>query len=282
MKKIGNALIIDYTDILSPQTEKSDFIVDHTVNTWQTQRGKKEKKADTTIGKLAEDAVKTALIILGINGYHSYDSIRNDNYKLHAPFDGVLSVNLSNDMIDLIQQDVQKYGAKLSSATRNTLRKNYVYTVEVKSTRLVEKYKTRAGFRTYDSDFQLQNLIASLGKLDFITYPFFTRYGSMTYSQYCLFVEKRINSNKRGKDLEEHVRQIELENANDVYIRVFMDEVDQKALVLGWIDRESFFSHPKTHKLILPGKSEVPLYFVKSISYGYSLEKIDQFFSLKE
>lgn len=280
MKKIGNAIIIDYFDIISNEMGKSEDIVDNTLNTWQMGRGIKEKKADTAIGKLAEDAVKTALNTIGINCYYSYDNIRNDNYKLHAPFDGVLSLSLSDDMIQLICQDVQKSGAKLSSETRNILRYNHIYTVEVKSTRLADKYKVRAGFKTYDSDMQLRNLVFSLGKLDFITYPYFTRYGNLTFQQYCLFAEKRLKTNKRGKDLEEHVRQIELANANDVYIRVFMDEVSKKAIILGWIDRELFFSNPKTHKLILPGKSEIPLYFVKRIESGYSIEKIKDFFLL--
>lgn len=280
MKKIGKAIVIDFSEIVSSENGQSEIIVDNTVNTWQIGRDIKEKKADTKIGKLAEDAVKTALNVLGINCYHSYDNIRNDNYKLHAPFDGVLSIKLNDDMVQLIRQDVQKSGAKLSSSTRNILRNSRVYTVEVKSTRLADKYKVRAGFKTYDSDVQLHNLVSSLRKLDFITYPFFTRYGNFTFQQYCMFAEKRLKTSKRGKELEEHVRQIELDNANDVYIRVFMDENKKKAIILGWIDKESIFSNPKTHKLILPGKSEIPLYFVKSIESGYPIDKISEFLIL--
>lgn len=43
---------------------------------------------------------------------------------------------------------------------------------------------------------------------------------------------------------------------------------------MGYIDKISFFNPPELKKLVQFGKSDVPLYFVKSISKGKSLKSI--------
>ncbi len=270
--ELQNVVVIDYSDITSSKTVNVSDIVNHTVNTWQYGRSYVEKQKDTELGKLAEDAVISVFNQLGIEGYHSYDSFRGDEFKLHAPFDGVFTEKLTKEIIDFINESVQEEGNRLSIETRNQLRSYNAYTVEVKSTRLASKYKQRANFSTYDNIDSLTRLVDSLMNLDYLTYPHFTRYGDMSFNQYCNFVEKRLNTGLSGDDLFNYIKNLELSYATDIYIRVFMDEVEKKALVMGWIDRNTFFNPPETHKLILPGKSEVPLYFVKALKKGFNIK----------
>lgn len=269
--ELQNVVVIDYSDIITSKSVNVSDIVNHTVNTWQYGRSYIEKQKDTELGKLAEDAVISVFNKLGIEGYHSYDSFRADEFKLHAPFDGVFTENLTHEIIDFINNAVQEEGNRLSIETRNTLRKFKTYTVEVKSTRLAPKYKQRANFSSYDNAESLMRLIESLMNLDYLTYPHFTRYGDMSFNQYCNYVEKRLNTGLSSDELYNYIKNLELSYATDIYIRVFMDEVEKKALVMGWIDRNTFFNPPETHKLILPGKSEVPLYFVKSLKKGFNI-----------
>lgn len=266
--------IVDYSAIKKTTDSEVRDIVANTVNTWQRGRSEKEKTADTQLGKLAEDVVMATLSAIGINNYYSYDGFRNDNFKLHAPFDGVFCANLTKDMALIINNAVRTEGPHLSAKTRNFLREKGIKTVEIKSTRLTDKYKERNNFTSYSDTYGLERLYNYLMTLDYLTYPYYTRYGDMTYSEYCNYVERRIKTGLSGSKLENHIRQIELDNATDIYIRVFMDESEQKALVMGWIDRDTFFSPPETQKLFKRFKSEVPLYFVKALKNGYPLESL--------
>lgn len=271
-KIINNIILLDFDEV---EVEKINIngLVNNTVNTWQANRSIAEKRADTEIGKFAEVAVISALKIYGTNCYYSYDSFRTDNYKLHAPFDGLLIKELKTDLVSLINKSIISEGTKLSSDTREKIRQSGGFTVEVKSTRLAQKYKDRVGFHNYENNEELKSLLNELNSLDFLTYPYFTRYGDMTFDQYCWFAETHyLHTYKRGQELRDYVTQIELSNAADFYIRVFVDEIEKKVLIMGCLDRYSFFAKPKTQKLVLPGKSEIPLYFVKSIKDGHPLE----------
>lgn len=276
MINIGNCIILDYNDVVQSAKNEVDNIARHTVNTWQYGRSYAEKLDDTKLGKFAEDVVITILNRLNIDGYYSYDSFRSDNFKIHAPFDGILSKNFSKQLVDLINEKVQEEGNRLSIDTREAIRNLNAHTVEIKSTRLAPKYKTRAGFTSYNDKNSIERLIDYLMGLDFLNYPYFTRYGDMSYEKYCLFVEQYIKTGLEIDALKEKVRELELLHSTDIFIRVFMDEANQKAIVMGWIDRNKFFTPPHTQKLILPGKSEVPLYFVKSLRYGYHLSKLKE------
>ena len=161
---------------------------------------------------------------------------------------------------------IKEETSKLSAATRDRIRNMNAWTVEIKSTRLAQKYKDRAGFTTYQDRTQIARLADSLKGLDFLTYPFFIRQGNFTFFEYCLYVNKYfLHTDLKGASLAEYVKNIELGNACDIYMRVFVDEVEKKALIMGFIDRFSFFRYPATHKLVLPGKSENALYFVKKL-----------------
>ena len=280
MLNIGNSTLLDYAEIKHHERENADIaaIADNTVNTWQPWRKETEKYADTTLGKLAEDAVMTLFAKLSIAGYYPYDSFRTDGFKLHAPLDGIFSANFPRKLIDLINEDVQRSEGRLSVATREAIRAANAYSVEIKSTRLAEKYKTRAGFTSYNDAASVRSLVGYLMNLDFLCYPHFVRCGDMTYDQYCLFAEKRLNTHLPLNELKEKVRENELLHAYDILIRVFMDEENKKAIVMGWIDRFRFFSSPILRKLPSKNKSENALYFVKPLKYGFPLRDLGKLF----
>ena len=274
---LNGVILLDWKNIDNVDNISIPKLTKNTANTWQSDRTEEEKAADTMIGKLAEAAFIESLKILGIKGYVSYDEIRDDDFKLHAPFDGVFSRGLSKETNDFINLAVRNEGPKLCAKTRSILRSKGVLTVEIKSTRLAKKYKEKAGFKSYGSEKELTSLVETLRDLDYLTYPFFTRYGEMSFDQYCAFAEKKINSGLKGERLREKIKSIEKGNSDDLYVRVFVDEESKKCLVMGWIDSDRFFGDPETHKLILPGKSEVPLYFVKAIRKGNSLTELNSF-----
>ena len=78
----------------------------------------------------------------------------------------------------------------------------------------------------------------------------------MSYEKYCLFVEQRIKTGLGIDALKEKVRELELLHSTDIFIRVFMDEANQKAIVMGWIDRRRVLlgtrAHMKAHEITVP------------------------------
>ena len=66
---VNGVLIIDYKNIIDDEIN-TDYLSDHTMNTWQSDRTAEDKLSDTLIGKHAEAAVETALNVIGITDYH--------------------------------------------------------------------------------------------------------------------------------------------------------------------------------------------------------------------
>lgn len=277
IKKIRNHYIIDYADVDLFNRKEVLNLSDHTANTWQAKRSHAEKIKDTYLGKIAENAVITAFHYFGIDNYISYDEIRIDDFEEHAPFDGVFCKSISNDVIQLIYKSILKDGAKLSEEVRTYLRNNKIITCEVKSTRLTDKYKNKVGFKGYEDNDSLEHLFDYLDSLDYITYPYFTRYGNYSFEQYCEFVARKKGLKLIGDELKDYIKKIELIFASDIYLRVFVDEKEKKFIIMGWITKWKLLDPPETHKLYQRGKSEVPLYFVKSISKGFDLKTLKNY-----
>lgn len=277
IKSFNNVIIMDFDDVVDNSNNEIADISTHTFNTWQKDRLMNEKVSDTKIGKFAEDAVITAFNFLDIPNYYSYDDFRTDNFELHAPFDGIFIDNSKEYIFKLVNDKVKEEGSQLSIKTKNILRDYKTFTCEIKSTRLADKYKSRSNFISYSDEQSLNRLIDYLFTLDFLNYPHFTRYGDMSYSQYCQFVRTKYKLNVSDNELNSYIRNIELEFASDIFIRVFVDEILKKVIIMGWIDRVTFLTPPETHKLILPGKSELPLYFVKALKKGFPLESLAKY-----
>lgn len=281
---VDNSFIIDFDDIIADKNINIHKLVLSTFNTWQKSRDLSQKESDTAIGKIAEFAVATAFRIFNIPLYHSYDSFRTDGFKLHAPFDGLLCKNLNKELIDIINSSVANIGPKISSSIRKEIRKFDAFTVEVKSTRLAKKYKERANFKNYDNQSEVENLIKELSSLDFITYPYFSREGDYSFSSYCDLAKAKLCLNYSGESLKAEVLKHERNNSDDIYIRVFIDEELHKAIIMGWIDKKSFYENATLMKLIKRNKSENALYFACPLKLGRAIPEINSltFYYLKE
>lgn len=275
LQLINNAIIINFDDIIADKNLNIHKLVVNTFNTWQKGRTTYQKEADTNIGKIAEFAVATAFRIFNVPIYYPYDSFRKDNFKLHAPFDALLCECLEDDLVELINSSVKKNGPKLSPEVRKQIRNFDAFTVEIKSTRLAKKYKERAHFTDYNNPKEVESLFSELDSLDFLTYPFFLREGDLNFENYCEFVKNKIGLSSIDNDLKKDVLKIEKENSDDVYIRVFIDEDARKAIIMGWVDKKTFYENASLMKLIQKGKSEKALYFVCPLRMGRPLTDIN-------
>ena len=61
---------------------------------------------------------------------------------------------------------------------------------------------------------------------------------------------------------------------DDFYIRVYMDEIHNKALILGFITKEDFMKPPYIKKMPKFGKSENALYLAKNLTARKPLEDL--------
>lgn len=272
-KEVKNVVMVDFSDYIE-DFSSDERIALHTANTWQTNRTFKDKTKDTQLGKLAEHIVEQSFDFYGVKNYITYDSFRLDSFELHAPFDGVFYHGDMEDIARIVYEDLKVYGAKLSANTRNLLREKGVKTVEIKSTRISQKYKDKVGFKDYKESESIDKLISYLNSLDYIMYPFYKREGSYnyTYGDYCNYIKYRLKLDYNGKELAEEVKKIELENATDIYLRVFIDEIEKIAIVMGYITREKLLENPEIKKLIQIGKSERTIYFARRITDGFHIK----------
>lgn len=271
-----DCIIYDYNEIAADSNDAVSQIVSHTANTWQANRGRAEKGRDTKQGKQAEQAVS-----LFFSKYHtsvkyiSYDTIRTDNFLKHAPFDGLLvdcikvSKTILAEKFAKINKEIAEgsYGV-ISTELRAELYDAGIYTVEIKSTKVNDKKRTAASFSSYDETVQIKNLLTAICVDDFLTYPHFRRTGDFDWNSYCTFVQRRVPelSSFTGIALQNAIKEIELANMDDFYIRVYMDEIHNKALILGFITKEDFMVSPYIKKMILWGKSENALYLAKPLT----------------
>ncbi len=284
MINVLDCIIYDYNEIQNNEDAEVAQIVAHTANTWQATRGTDEKSRDTKQGKHAEQAVSLFFSKYDTSvKYISYDSFRADNFEKHAPFDGVL-VDISKvdnetilDVFVKINREIERgnYGS-ISPELRKEMFAAGVFSVEVKSTKVNDKKRNNAGFVSYDDGVQIKNLIDSICQDDFLTYPHFRRTGDYDWNSYCLYVKNRVAefSSLSGCELQNAVKEIELENMDDFYIRVYMDEIHKKVLILGFITKEDFLISPLLKKMILFGKSEKALYLAKNLRARKPLEDL--------
>ena len=116
-------------------------IVCNTSNTWQSNRKTEEKENNTIQGKLGEEVVEN-FIKDNLTNLHvlTYDEIRCDSLKKHAPFDFLLWNNNTidiNSVILSVQNDInnaQDQFVRLSDYTRKICQDQNIKIAEVKST----------------------------------------------------------------------------------------------------------------------------------------------------
>ena len=210
--------------------------------------------------------------------YCSYDNFRSDEYKKHAPFDGLIYESSNQDFhnaINKINADVgnDRFG-RISDQTFEWIRKHKIYTVEIKSSKIPEKDFPGTTFNSWDSQ---KKLINNLRKRDLFFYPKYNRTDGKAihnFEDYIDFVrqEKKFPKNNFIKELIKS----ELDSKCDIYFRIFIDKNSTDkfiAYVLGYTLKETFFLNPKI--INMPGgKSGNAIYFAFPIEKSKSLREL--------
>lgn len=214
-------------------------IMNYTAETWQPDRPKKERECNIEQGKIAEEITERF-----IRQYYSqelslktYDEIRNDDFKKHAPFDFLLwktgTVNIAF-IEEAIRQDIARTPnkfVKLSNVTRRLCRTLGVKIVEVKSTNIRNDLKVESDFTgDYDNVKSVQKLLETIRRKDDVfCYPKLKRRESdpgYCLDDYCREVQERFSEfdGCKGENLRRRVIAWECENqCCDIFVRVYLD-----------------------------------------------------------
>lgn len=254
-----------------------DKITKNTVQTWQPDRCTNETKQDTIQGKISENVVekyfKTSFKDIV---FLSYDDIRNDDFKLHAPFDGLIFKKDTFNQVQLdkikklINENVRLYnGRKISDNLRKILRDIGIHTLEVKSTKISAK-------RLFLSD---KDRINEIKKDDFFIYPYHLR-KSLTvdnFEKYVQFVENKFPEHFQSLSKKEIVSKIlnnEYKNSNDIIVRIYTDIENNKFYLMGYMPNIDILKNQNIKRFFKEGKSDSALYFARPISEGKSIDSI--------
>jgi len=250
-------------------------IIENTVNTWQENRTEQSKKDDTELGKLAED-IFTSYIKQNLQqiAYLSYDDIRTNNFKKHAPFDGLLfnnniNINTLKELIDEINTEVtnDKWG-KISDKLKLKCYQNHVYITEIKSTRIAKRHKDSSD--NIDLDVLLKD--------DFLEYPKYLRkdtYNTIhSYTEYIDFCKKYRGFVCKSGDCLLDIKKEEMLNMKHLYIRVYIDEYASNGYLIGCISHKTFIEKSEIKKMPQRNKSELALYLATSLINGVDVGMI--------
>jgi hypothetical protein len=296
--KLFNHIVDAYYGELNINDTKISHIATNTVETWQPNRESKELANNIKQGKIAEEIVEQFLSRFFSNriSLKSYDEIRNDGFTKHAPFDLLIWENGMTDITPIeleIQNDIAKTPDKfvrLSEYTRKLCRQNNVKIVEVKSTKIRDKLKKDSGFNgDYDDSAEILKLVNEIKSCDDVfCYPHFKRSDvTKNYSidDYCQLVKKQDSSlaNLEGEQLRRRVIDIELyHQCSDIFVRVYIDQIQKRGFVIGWIKRERLLDYSVNFKrMVQRNKSERALYFTKNLMEVEGLDQIHQVFDSK-
>ena len=269
------------------EDSNSDLIANNTYNTWQKDRNLREKIRDTKQGKVSESLIKFYIESKMNLSYIEYDELRTDHYRKHAPFDGIIfnKDKISNEIlrkcIDHINNDViNSTNGTITPDCRKLLNNNNIYTVEIKSTQINDRKKDIAKkLNLHIKDRRECLLKAIKDNDDFLTYLHFCRYGNFSnFYDYCNYVKDKYTDFYflSGNSLIEKIKQIELNNLSDVHIRLYIDYVIKRAIIIGFICKESFLENPiLIKKMIKYGKSEGAVYLTKPLKLAISINELE-------
>ena len=273
---IGENDIIKVKNVNSYASNKAYLktIVDTTFNTWQKDRDSFTKKSDTKLGKLAENIIEMYIKKNLSNVFYlSYDDFRNNNYKKHAPFDGIV-VNKAvggkvlKSFIDRINIEItkDKFG-KISDKLKQELHNSGIFIVEIKSTRINPKRHYQNGEISY----------TQLLEDDFLEYPKYLRvdkFGTINnwndYLNFCY----RYREISRNCDLR-CMKSIEESNMRHLYIRIYIDEGKNTAYIIGSIWKTAFIQTAVIKKMIKRDKSEYALYLASNLRNGNNINELN-------
>lgn len=267
-----------------------ELIVEATHNTWQPDRPKSEIRANTIQGKKAELVIERLLAENCNARFISYDTIRNDGFGKHAPFDGLIYKNdidgaFLDEAIRRINADVNASSGDsgtVSIGTRQYLEDLGVYTFEIKSSRLQDPrdYWTMehkdADARTDKDYYDLCQYIE--GFYDYFVYPHYCRdnLNIKTFYEYTVYVREHYiqihTANKRN--FLYGLMKTEFDNCCNIYTRLFFDVISSEIIIPGYIIKSRFFEEPRIMKMKSP-KSANAIYYMYHMAYGKDFLGID-------
>ena len=267
-----------------------DSIVKNTHNTWQKARSRNELYQNTVMGKRAEFAFEKLISETCVSKFLSYDKFREDHFKKHAPFDGLLfSPDLDESIIDSlvaqINNEIRKgnYSGSISSHLRKQLEEKNIFTVEIKSSH-IKQNELRGVSQNFPRSLQdKKTIIRNINQRDYFIYPHYLRSSNSvsTFYEYAELERNKqpdLNSLGNQRALAKLLR-IEYENACTIYTRLYFDDKCREIYVPGYLLKEQFFREPIICKM--PGKkSGSAVYFIHSITEGNTVFKIDSNTSL--
>ena len=272
-----------------------DQITENTAETWQPDRETNERGRNTEQGKIAEEIVEQFLSHFFANriSSKSYDEIRNDGFRKHAPFDFLIWESGATDVspIELsIQNDITNTPnqfVRLSEYTRRLCKDRNVKIVEIKSTKIRDSLKRDSGFNgNYDDQVEVLKLVNEIKRCDDVfCYPHFKRSDTaINYSidDYCQYVKRQDESlaNLNGEQLRRRVIDLEvIHQCSDIFIRVYLDQEAKRGFVIGWMQREKLLDYAVLFKkMVQRNKSERALYFAKKLTEVEGLDLLQRVF----
>lgn len=261
-----------------------DLMVHNTRNTWQAGRREEEKRRDTIQGKKAELVFERYIAEHTGHRYLSYDEFREDGFRKHAPFDGLLigrdtDAAAEKECINAINREIaggSEVGT-ISPGLRKRLEDEGIFTLEIKSSSLKGRdYEgvDNAVRRTREA---CEQIIHNLERWDFFVYPHYLRTsGSVAdFYDYTEYVRAHEEGFPQGN--ERFLRQLmftEYEHASNLYTRFYFDYAKGHIYLPGYILKEDFFRNPRI--MHMPGlKSGMALYYMYGLRNRTPFSRID-------
>ncbi|MGO5022498.1 hypothetical protein ACTQ4E_05305 [Lawsonibacter sp. LCP25S3_G6] len=291
-QKYGDMVICAAPDEGELDWTEIENIVRHTHNTWQHDRKEEETRKNTIQGKKAELVMERLLSAYSSFRYLSYDRIRRDDFKKHAPFDGLiypvsLDEGVKAEAIQRICSDVQISAGDsgvISVETRTFLASSGIFTVEIKSSLLQDprdyqnmEHKEN-GERT-QADYQA--LCGHIREFyDYFVYPHYCRDSEAVtcFYEYTTYVRRNHPELTKGvgsRGFLYRLMETEFDHACDIYTRVFFDVLTQEIIIPGYILKTRFFEEPRIQKMY-SSKSYNALYYMYHMRYGRCILSIDE------
>lgn len=283
-KSIEGALICNIPDGECLNWDEIQKIAGHTVNTWQQDRGNEERYNNTVQGKLAEYALEQYLEQQTSIRYLSYDKFRKDDFKKHAPFDGLIfSIKQKREILNQCTKEINievynNAAGQISERMRERLEAHGVFTVEIKSSQLRDKdYRGVQHLEHPRTTEDYKNIIENIKKWDYFVYPHYTRRSNQISSFYEYAEQVRRQSEYSNLGNQEFLKKLMLKefwNACDVYTRLYFDYKTNEIIIPGYMLKSWFYHNPKIGKMP-GGKSGMALYYMRSISLGSTFLEIE-------
>lgn len=244
-------LMFTYKDKLQHSDSISTISI-NTQNTWEINRNQCEINKNTLQGKIVEDFFIDYIeyqnsIQKNKLSYLSYDAIRADGFKKHAPFDGILYESNNPDidqLVKLINDSVSKdvYG-KVPDSVLDTCRSKKCYLVEIKSSKIPDKIKREIGLKYPNlsniSQAYHKEIFRALSGLDLFKYPKFNRTrGRQIHNSIEYFAWVRDNIPMMSSLDDSAIIEMEIKSSLDIYTRIFVNEglynKDNRPLFIGY------------------------------------------------